>query len=173
MCDWESVHSVPCDVPPPGRCSGSGNVWGGTGLALGDVCYERGREGGQKRNLPAQDPGVPGGSIPEGESCKWVAVPSPHRAPVAAAHKVLQLLPPPWLSRYLEKQGVGGKTHDLAGLLPVAKAASSKGRGAGEGGGTCLERRQMMQAGRDQAERAACSHQWWRQVGPWTQQVRR
>lgn len=38
---------------------------------------------------------------------------------------------------------MGGKTHDLAGLLPVAKAVSSKERGAVEGG-SCLERRQMM-----------------------------
>lgn len=51
---------------------------------------------------------------------------------------------------------MGGKTHDLAGLLPVAKAVSSKGRGAVEGG-SCLERRQMMCAGTRQREEPAAT----------------
>lgn len=51
---------------------------------------------------------------------------------------------------------MGGKTHDLAGLLPVAKAVSSKGRGAEEGG-SCLERRQMMYAETRQREEPAAT----------------
>lgn len=51
---------------------------------------------------------------------------------------------------------VGGKTHDPAGLLPVAKAVSSKGRGAVEGG-SCLKRRQMMNAGTRQREEPAAT----------------
>lgn len=51
---------------------------------------------------------------------------------------------------------MGGKTHDLAGLLPVAKAVSSKGRGAVEGG-SCLERRQMMYARTRQREEPAAT----------------
>lgn len=79
------------------------------------------------------------------------------RAPAAAAHAGLKAPSPSLATLFFEGEGrVGGKTHDLAGLLPVAKAVSSKRRGAVEGG-ICLERRQMMYAGTRQSEEPAAT----------------
>lgn len=88
--------------------------------------------------------------------CRCAQPTASHRTPVAAARGLVA--PSPSLATlFLGGEGrVGGKTHDLAGLLPVAKAVSSKGRGAVKGG-SCLERRQMMYARTRQREEPAAT----------------